>query len=246
MAKHSFFGGSASGLISGANFSNAGYNIFGIFDSDETADVYIEPSNQVSANIDTPNFSTIGSFSQPLNNAKAGSGIWQQNEGGSNTQVSSFLGGVNNGTRPDNSKRYYYIGCINYNIYNLSTVPEDNTIPGSNVDGMADSANNGGATTYETAGDVGGGTQDYTVCLLSSDVSGQADVERQATRITYRFANGALGAGLSALAYYYTLDGSYGMAIGAANNDELSAGKWLSTGYGILQGAEPVFWDNAN
>jgi hypothetical protein len=246
MAKHSFFAGAADGNINTTALANAGYNLFGKYDSTEGSAGYQEVPNGIGAVINTPNVTTIGSANIPLNNAKAGTVVATGNSGELATvQASSFMGGVNNGEDLGGTgKRYYYIGCINYNNYNLGTTSSENTIPGNNVDGMY--SVDEGIAQYTTAGDVGGSGTDYTICLLSNNKNGQSAAGRQGTRITFRFANGGLGAGLSALAYYVNEEGDYGLQITALMNDENAAGRWLGAGYGILKGAQPTFWDGAN
>jgi hypothetical protein len=196
--------------------------------------------------INTPNVTAIGSANIPLNNAKAGTVVSTGNSGEIATVVgSSFMGGVNNGSGfSGGGKKYFYIGCINYNEYNLITTDAENKIPGNNVDGMYTVDES--VAQYETAGDVGGSGTDYTVCLLANNRNGQGTATRQGSRITFRFANGNLGAGLSALNYYVNEEGDYGLVITALMNDENAAGRWLGAGYGLLKGAQPAFWDGAN
>lgn len=245
MAKHSFFGGSAEGLISGTTFATAGYNLFGLFDSSESVAAYIATDSNVAAVINTPSLTATGTSDVPINNAQAGSGI-VSGDGGSaaSTQAASFMGGVNNGLELGGSgKRYYYIGCINYNNYNLSTVTAANKLDGNNVDGMYQVDEN---AQYTTAGDVGGSGTDYTVCLLSNNKNGQSTAARQGTRITFRFANSALASGLSQLAYYSVSGEEFNFPIVNTMTDEQAAGRWLALGYGLLKGGQPAFWDNAN
>ena len=245
MAKHSFFGGGADGNINTTALANAGYNLFGQFDSTEGSAAYLEVPNGIGAVINTPNVTSVGSANIQLNNAKAGTVVSTGNSGEISTiQASSFMGGVNNGSGLEGTgKRYYYIGCINYANYNINASAE-NQIPGNNVDGMytVDEA----VAQYTTAGDVGGSSTDYTVCLLANNKNGQGTATRQGSRITFRFASGALGSGLSNLAYYVNTTADYGLQITALMNDENAAGRWLGAGYGILQGAQPAFWDGAN
>jgi len=247
MAKHSFFGGSLPNPLNNAPIKNAGYNTFGVFDSAEATSRYITGSNGIACDIDTPNVVNVGAASNvPINNQKAGSGIAMGLDGAlATTMAASFMGGVNDGANLAGSgNRFYMIGCINYNNYNLATTDAENKIPGNNVDGFYSVDTS--FAQYETAGDVGGGASDYTVCLLSNNKNGQSDTDRQGTRITFRFANGSLGAGLSALAYYGTTSIDFGLQITSLMNDENAAGRWLALGYGLLQGAEPAFWDAAN
>ena len=247
MAKHSFFGGAADGNLnsSAATFASAGYNLFGMYDSNEGDDNYETIDSAIAAQIDTPNLTTIGSANIPVNNARAGSVIATGNSGEAATSMaSSFMGGVNNGnTLGGEGKRFYYIGCINYNNYNKSAVAAANKIPGNNVNGMYSVD---ASLQYNDAGDVGGSGTDYTVCLLSNNKNGQPTANRQGTRITFRFANNALASGLSDLAYYADATADFGLTITSVMTDELAAGRWLGMGYGLLKGAQPAFWDNAN
>ena len=245
MAKHSFFGGGADGNINTTALANAGYNLFGQFDSDEAVSSYIEVPNGIGAIINTPNVINIGDAEIPLNNAKAGTVIATGNDSGlATTMEASFMGGVNNGNNlGGGGKRYYYIGCINYAAYNINASAA-NQLDGNNVDGMYSVDES--VAQYVTAGDVGGSSTDYTVCLLSNNKNGQGTATRQGSRITFRFAQNALGSGLSNLAYYVNTEADYGLQITALMNDENAAGRWLGAGYGILQGAQPAFWDGDN
>jgi len=251
MAKHSFFGGAAANLINTTALKSAGYNTFGVFDSDEATNRYIAGANAIACMINTPNVTFVGTDANvPINNAKAGSGIataLDGSEGGglSTTNAASFMGGVNDGGNLGGTgERYYFIGCINYNNYNLSTTSASDKLDGNNVDGMytVDTS----FSQYTTAGDVGGSGTDYTVCLLSNNKNGQSTAGRQGSRITFRFANGNLGSGLAALAYYGTTNAAWGLQVTALMNDENAAGRWLALGYGLLKGAQPAFWDGAN
>ena len=249
MAKHSFFGGAADGNLSGtgaSTFATAGYNVFGQFDSNEGSAAYLTIATNVSAQIDTPNVLTVGSGNVPINNARAGSAISSGNSGErASTQAASFMGGVNNGAELGGTgKRYYYIGCINYNNYNKTTVAAADKLNGNNVDGMY--TVDDGFAQYETAGDVGGSGTDYTVCLLSNNKNGMPTANRQGSRITFRFANGTLGSGLANLAYYFESGADFGLTITSVMTDENAAGRWLGLGYGLLKGGQPSFWDNAN
>tara|TARA_R100000734_G_C3304013_1_gene94508 strand:- start:302 stop:1051 length:750 start_codon:yes stop_codon:yes gene_type:complete len=249
MAKHSFFGGAASGNLSGASaatFASAGYNVFGQFDSNEGSSTYMTVATQVSCQINTPNVVTVGTGNVPIDNARAGSAIATGNGGeAATTQGASFMGGVNNGDELGGTgKRYYYIGCVNYATYNGSGVAAANKIDGNNVDGMY--SVDDGFAQYETAGDVGGSGTDYTVCLLSNNKNGQPTANRQGTRITFRFANNALASGLSDLAYYADATADFGLTITSGMTDEQAAGRWLGLGYGLLKGGQNSFWDNDN
>ena len=112
MAKHSFFGGGADGNINTTALANAGYNLFGQFDSTEGSAAYLEVPNGIGAVINTPNVTSVGSANIQLNNAKAGTVVSTGNSGEISTiQASSFMGGVNNGDEfGGTGKRYYYIG----------------------------------------------------------------------------------------------------------------------------------------
>jgi len=251
MAKHSFFAGAADGNINTTALANAGYNLFGKYDSTEGSAGYQEVPNGIGAVINTPNVTSTGTDNLvPINNAKAGSGIATALDGDSGgglstTMAASFMGGVNNGNSFEGGgKRYYFIGCINYNNYNLSTTAAANKIDGNNVDGMY--SVDDGVAQYTTAGDVGGSGTDYTVCLLSNNKNGMPTATRQGTRITFRFANGNLGSGLAALDYYATTNANWGLQITALMTDENAAGRWLALGYGLLKGAQPAFWDGDN
>jgi|TARA_R110002153_G_scaffold82258_1_gene207705 hypothetical protein len=258
---HGFFAGCMKSDINTNptnSYSNGGYNVFCSWDENggEGSGGYAVSESGTHVLINTPNVSTVGSYSQAANNATAGDGIIIQNGGAlKDTQAAGFMGGVNDGDPPSNYPySFWFLGTIGFEKYNNLEQPAGfNTGSGILInsfqnDGMRPvSSMDPGAPVYTTAGvsDVTTAT-DYTVCICAGDINGVDLYDNSGCRITFRFSSTNLASGLSNLAYYYPLSSAYGLGIDSTMNDENAAARWLLNGYPILQNGEPVFWDNAN
>ena len=246
---HGFFAGRSKANINtnGSNlYSNGGYNIFCTYDIDNST--YVIPSGGTGAVINTPGVSSLGNtYDQAANNAMAGAGLITQNGGELADGISGgFMEGINGGTQPasESTHPFFFLGTIGFSLYNNLGASSAAKIDSSTNDGFR--SNNEELAAYTTAGVSNVATStDYTVCICAGDINGSSS-DTSGARITFRFSNNALGAGLSKLAYYYPTDSNYGLIIEPSDSDELAAAKWLLNGYPILQNGEPVFWDNAN
>ena len=259
---HGFFAGCMKSDINtnpANSYSNGGYNVFcswGEKNGDEEQGSYAVSESGTHVLINTPNVSTVGSYSQAANNATAGDGIIIQNGGAlKDTQAAGFMGGVNEGNNPSGYPySFWFLGTIGFEKYNNLEQP---SFMGSGSGILINSFQNDGmrpvssmdpsAPVYTTAGvsDVTTAT-DYTVCICAGDINGVDLYDNSGCRITFRFSSTTLASGLSKLAYYYPLSSAYGLGIDSTMNDENAAARWLLNGYPILQNGEPVFWDNAN
>ena len=228
---YGFFAGNFSSTIDTAAYKNAGHSAFAYFSGAEG-----EEENQAMSNIhlllDTPNVTNIPNSSQSnkeANGQKTMCGLIRNGGTLGGTAANGFMGAINAGVGSI-TNTFYYIGMINFEIFNAASSPPTLNDAG----GAQNYARNRQMTT---AGNViNADSTTYTVCVASGPKQGQTTAASTGVRTTYRAANGALASLLSKLNYYKPSSTAFGLYVTGGMNDEQAAAVWLANGYGILKG----------
>ena len=228
---YGFFAGNFTNTLDTAAYKNAGHSAFGFFSSAEGEEEYQAMSN-IHLLLDTPNVTNIPNSSQSnkeANGQKTMCGLVRNGATLAASAANGFMGAINGGTG-DTTHTKYYIGMINFEIFNAASSPP-------NLDDAGGAQNFTRNRQMTTAGNViNADSTTYTVCVASGPKQGQTTAGLTGVRTTYRAANGSLATLLAKLNYNKPSATAFGLYVTGGMNDENAAAVWLANGYGILKG----------
>ena len=228
---YGFFAGNFSSTLDTAAYKTAGIYAFNYFNAAEGVTSYQALSN-IQLELDTPGVTNIPNSSQDnkeANGQKTGCGLIRNGNSLAETAANGFMGAINSGTG-DTENPFYYIGMLNFEIFNAASSPPTLNDAG----GAQNYARNRQMTT---AGNViNADSTTYTVCVAAGPKQGESVNANTGARATYRAANSALATLLAKLNYYKPSATAFGLYVTGGMTDEQAAAVWLANGYGILKG----------
>lgn len=191
--------------------------------------------------IDTPNVTNVprSTVSSNACNGEMASAIIVNGDGGSanSNSMNGPAAHVNGGNLGSNTN--YNMGVVNFEQW-ASNV--GNSFANWNAEAGPCADATGTAQTYP--GNVDTDQDFYNVLMPTGEKQGQSAATKTGTRAVYRIGVGNLGATLAKIQSTPN-KGRPGNGWGYVETtatDEEAAGVWLSHGYGILKGNQPIFW----